>query len=63
MNGARKLLMLLAGLSCVLVLAGLTLAGLPVDALAELVWPVVLLTASAMGANVGEHWSRRGAKP
>lgn len=52
--------MLSMGLASVLALAGCTLAGLPVDALSELVWPVVLLTGSALGANVGEHWSKRG---
>lgn len=59
--GTRKLWMLAMGLGALLTLGGLTLAGLPGDALAELAWPVTLLSASALGANVGEHWTRRSA--
>ena len=56
--GSRKLWTLAMGLGALLGLALLVLGGLPVDALQELVWPVALLTGTALGANVGEHWAR-----
>lgn len=62
MTGTRKLWTLAAGLGALLALALLVLAGLPVEALEQLVWPVALLTGSALGANVGEHWAKNRPK-
>lgn len=59
MKGNRKLVMLAMGLVSLLLTGGMVVLGMPIDAVAELAWPTFLLTASAMGANVGEHFAAR----
>lgn len=58
-KGTRKLYMLGMGLVALLAIGGMVLLGLPLDAVGELAWPAFLLTASALGANVGEHFAAR----
>lgn len=63
MQGSRKLLLAAMGLVALLVLGVLTArGGLPVDATSTLNWGVVMVTGSALGANVGE-WAMKRAAP
>lgn len=63
MKGNRKLYMLAMGLVSLLLTGVMVVLGMPVDAVAELAWPVFFLTASAMGANVGEHFAAARKPP
>lgn len=63
MQGSRKLLLCAMGLGSLLALGALTAyGGLPVEAAGTLNWGVVMLTGSALGANVGE-WAMKRAAP
>lgn len=59
-TGHRKTITTAMGLLALLVLAFLsTFGGLTEDGLSTLSWSIVFLTGSALGANVGEHWTKR----
>lgn len=64
MAGKRKVLVFVLGLVALFVLAAMvTWAGLPVEAAGELGYAVVFLTATYMGGNGIEHYTRAVRAP
>ena len=58
-RGARKLAMLALGLGAILATGALTLAGLVPEVSAATQQAAVVVVLAALGANVGEHLTRR----
>lgn len=60
MTGQRKIVTCALGLGAILVLGFMSsYGGLPTEALTSLNWGVVMLTGTALGANVGEWYMKR----
>jgi len=62
MSGNRKIVITAMGLLALLILAFLSAYGsLNDEALSDLSWAVYFIVGTALGANVGEHWTKRPA--
>jgi len=66
-TGARKFIIFVLGLCCIVALAAMVWAGAPTDAMVNFAWTIVVLVSGSSTTLVGERaveaWKARGAFP